>query len=69
MSATLLSAGGLNYQIEHHLFPTLPRHNLGKAKAAVMELCTKHGLVYESVGMGTGTVKVLQRLADIAGQA
>lgn len=61
--------GGLNYQIEHHLFPTLPRHNLGKVKEAIMELCTKHGLVYESVGMGTGTAKVLQRLADIAAQA
>uniref|UniRef100_A0A914MK60 Fatty acid desaturase domain-containing protein n=1 Tax=Meloidogyne incognita TaxID=6306 RepID=A0A914MK60_MELIC len=22
--------GGLNYQIEHHLFPTMPRHNLKK---------------------------------------
>lgn len=22
--------GGLNYQIEHHLFPTMPRNNLKK---------------------------------------
>lgn len=22
--------GGLNYQVEHHLFPTMPRHNLSK---------------------------------------
>ena len=24
--------GGLNYQIEHHLFPTMPRHNLKKVQ-------------------------------------
>ncbi len=61
--------GGLNYQIEHHLFPTLPRHNLAKVRAAVEELCRKHGLAYESCGMAAGTVKVLKHLADIASQA
>ena len=62
-------AGGLNYQIEHHLFPTLPRHNLSKVRGAVMELCRRHGLAYESCGMAAGTAKVLRHLADIAAQA
>ncbi|KAK9811695.1 hypothetical protein WJX72_008543 [[Myrmecia] bisecta] len=61
--------GGLNYQIEHHLFPTLPRHNLGKVQQSIMDLCNKHGLVYENCGMATGTYRVLQRLADVAAQA
>ena len=65
----LTGAGGLNYQIEHHLFPTLPRHNLAKVRAAVMDLCRKHGLAYESCGMAAGTVKVLRHLAEIAAQA
>ena len=26
-----VALGGLNYQIEHHLFPSMPRHNLRKA--------------------------------------
>jgi len=39
--------GGLNRQIEHHLFPTLPRHNLHKAQVLVRALCSKHGLYYE----------------------
>ena len=69
MGAALCAAGGLNYQIEHHLFPTLPRHNLAKVQAAVQELCSKHGLVYESCGIAAGTAKVLKRLAEIAGQA
>ena len=62
-------AGGLNYQIEHHLFPTLPRHNLGKVQQKVQALCEKHGLVYENCGMGVGTVRVLQRLAHVASHA
>ena len=31
--------GGLNYQIEHHLFPTMPRCNLRKVRPLVMEFC------------------------------
>jgi len=61
--------GGLNYQIEHHLFPTLPRHNLAKVRQAVQTLCEKHGLVYESCGMATGTWRVLKRLAAVAAEA
>lgn len=58
--------GGLNRQVEHHLFPTLPRHNLGKAQAAVRELCAKHGLFYEECSMPAATARVLMRLAAVA---
>ena len=33
--------------MEHHLFPTLPRHNLGKAQELIRSFCSKHGLYYE----------------------
>ncbi|VTJ67477.1 Hypothetical predicted protein [Marmota monax] len=38
--------GHLNFQIEHHLFPTMPRHNYHKVAPLVRSLCTKHGLQY-----------------------
>jgi fatty acid desaturase len=38
--------GGLNYQIEHHLFPTMPRPYLGKARPMVRSFCAAHGLPY-----------------------
>jgi fatty acid desaturase 2 (delta-6 desaturase) len=38
--------GHLNHQIEHHLFPTMPRHNLYKAVPLVRSLCEKHGIPY-----------------------
>jgi fatty acid desaturase/predicted heme/steroid binding protein len=43
--------GHLNHQIEHHLFPTMPRHNYRKASVQVQALCVKHGLKYEVKGM------------------
>nr|A8MWK0.2 PUTATIVE PSEUDOGENE: RecName: Full=Putative fatty acid desaturase 2-like protein FADS2B; AltName: Full=Fatty acid desaturase 2 pseudogene 1; AltName: Full=Fatty acid desaturase 2B, pseudogene [Homo sapiens] len=38
--------GHLNFQIEHHLFPTMPRHNYHKVAPLVRSLCAKHGLHY-----------------------
>jgi len=61
--------GGLNYQIEHHLFPGLPRHNLGLVAPAVASLFAKHGLEYEACGMAMGTRRVMQTLAGIAALA
>jgi len=42
--------GGLEFQIEHHLFPQLPRHKLAAAKPLVQSICAKHGLPYVSQG-------------------
>lgn len=61
--------GGLNFQIEHHLFPTLPRHNLAAVCAPVRALCAKHGLAYETCGMTESTQRVITCLKDIAAQA
>jgi fatty acid desaturase len=36
-ASTLL--GGLNYQVEHHLFPSMPRPHLAKAREIVREHC------------------------------
>jgi fatty acid desaturase len=38
--------GGLNYQIEHHLFPSLPRPSLRHAQPLVRAFCQQHGLPY-----------------------
>jgi fatty acid desaturase len=38
--------GGLNYQIEHHLFPSMPRPNLRRAQQLVREFCREHDISY-----------------------
>lgn len=38
--------GGLNYQIEHHLFPNMARPYLARAQAMVREHCATHEISY-----------------------
>jgi fatty acid desaturase len=40
--------GGLNYQIEHHLFPSMPRANLRFAQPIVRKYCESIGMPYLS---------------------
>jgi fatty acid desaturase len=41
-----LAIGGLNYQIEHHLFPSMPRPNLRHSQALVRAFCHRHNVSY-----------------------
>ena len=43
---TAFMLGGLNYQIEHHLFPTMPRRNLPHARKIVRAFCAEREIVY-----------------------
>src|SRR5439155_1528275 len=38
--------GGLNYQIEHHLFPSMTRTNLRKAQRLIKAFCGEHAIPY-----------------------
>jgi fatty acid desaturase len=42
--------GGLNYQIEHHLFPSMPTPNLRRARPIVMQYCAELGVSYTEAG-------------------
>lgn len=46
-----VAMGGLNYQIEHHLFPGMPRANLKKARPLVRAHCERNGITYHEVGL------------------
>ena len=48
---TDVAMGGLNYQIEHHLFPSMPRCNLRKARPTVRSYCEREGVPYMEVGL------------------
>ena len=43
--------GGLNYQIEHHLFPGMPRPHLRQARALVLRHCEEQGVPYTETSL------------------
>ncbi|CAO3600061.1 unnamed protein product [Absidia cylindrospora] len=57
--------GGLNYQIEHHVFPTLPRHHLATVQPMVEAICRKHQISYHTTSFIQGTLESLDAL-DVA---
>uniref|UniRef100_A0A183CKL9 FA_desaturase domain-containing protein n=1 Tax=Globodera pallida TaxID=36090 RepID=A0A183CKL9_GLOPA len=58
--------GGLNYQIEHHLFPTMPRHNLKKVMPLVKQFCAENDVPYMVDDYFTGFRLVIEHLRRVA---
>lgn len=54
--------GGLNYQIEHHLFPNMPGPNLRKVRPLVRAYCEKHSVAYNDVNIFRAWTLVAQHL-------
>jgi fatty acid desaturase len=54
--------GGLNYQIEHHLFPSMPRPNLRRAQPIVRQFCRQNGLPYCETGLIDSYAQALRHL-------
>ncbi|KAJ0091747.1 hypothetical protein Patl1_13034 [Pistacia atlantica] len=61
--------GGLQFQIEHHLFPRLPRCHLRKISPFVMELCKKHNLPYDIASFWKANAMTIDTLRAAALQA
>ncbi|CAI9292110.1 unnamed protein product [Lactuca saligna] len=61
--------GGLQFQLEHHLFPRLPRCHLRSISPIVRELCKKHNLPYTSLSFYDANVTTLKTLRTAALQA
>ena len=55
--------GGLNLQIEHHLFPAMPRHRLREAHGVVREFCAEHRIDYKETGVFEAYKEVYTYLA------
>uniref|UniRef100_A0A674AXW3 Fatty acid desaturase 2 n=1 Tax=Salmo trutta TaxID=8032 RepID=A0A674AXW3_SALTR len=55
-------SGHLNFQIEHHLFPTMPRHNYHLVAPLVRALCEKHGVPYQVKTLKKGMTDVVRSL-------
>lgn len=58
--------GGLQFQVIHHLFPRVPRHNLRKVKPLVLKFCEETGLEYIEYPFLEGQYFVVSHLSLIA---
>ena len=66
---TTFMLGGLNYQIEHHLFPSMPRPNLRRAQVLVRDFCVTAGLGYREEGFAGSLREVIGYLNDAGAAA
>ncbi|MEW2381752.1 acyl-CoA desaturase [Micromonospora sp. NPDC047707] len=57
--------GGLNLQIEHHLFPNMPRGNLRRARPVVRAYCAERGVPYVEVGLVESYRQALAHLHEV----
>ncbi|MEV6342276.1 acyl-CoA desaturase [Actinoplanes sp. NPDC051851] len=57
--------GGLNHQIEHHLFPAMPSPNLRRARPIVQGYCAEIGVPYEETGLIESYRQALRHLHDV----
>ncbi|MEU8898776.1 acyl-CoA desaturase [Nocardia sp. NPDC048505] len=62
---TDLALGGLNYQIEHHLFPSMPTPNLRRAQVIVRDYCAEIGVPYHETGLLASYREALRHLHHV----
>ncbi len=57
--------GGLNYQVEHHLFPTMPRNKLRETQPIVRAFCEERGIAYHKTSMLQSYKEILHSLHQV----
>lgn len=58
--------GGLQFQIEHHLWPRMPRHNLRKVRKVCKQFCKEHGVQYNELSFFEAVKGLKKHMDDVA---
>jgi linoleoyl-CoA desaturase len=58
--------GGLDLQIEHHMFPKLPPHRLRQVSKEVKSACAEHGVAYRTASWPRTLAKSLKQIAKLS---
>lgn len=59
-----IALGGLNYQIEHHLFPSMPMPNLRRAQPIVRAYCAELGIPYLESSLYSSYAQALRHMHE-----
>ena len=57
--------GGLNFQVVHHCFSSMPRNNLGEAAAITRRFCEERGIHYYEVSLARSFREILGCLYEV----
>jgi fatty acid desaturase len=57
--------GALNYQVEHHLFPTMPRNRVREANVIVRQFCNEREIPYCQTSILRSYTEILRYLHDV----
>jgi linoleoyl-CoA desaturase len=63
--AVSILIGGLDHQIEHHLFPKLPPNRLREIAKDVRAICEKHGMPYRTTKWSTTLRNMVARVSSL----
>lgn len=57
--------GGLNYQVEHHLFPSMARPHLARAREIVRDYCYVHEIPYTEMSLARAQAAVVRHMHEV----
>lgn len=60
--------GRLNYQIEHHIFPTISRKHMQKTKMIIKDFCQEKGIPYKDDSLLTAWREVFHYISNVSKQ-
>jgi fatty acid desaturase len=63
-----VALGGLNHQIEHHLFPSMPTPHLRRAQPIVLAYCAELDIPYEVTGLRESYAIALRHLHEVGAE-
>ena len=58
--------GGLNYQIEHHLFPNMPRNKFKEAQGVIRDFCNSRSVEFYETGVVRSYREILGFLHEVS---
>lgn len=64
-----LLLGGLNHQVEHHLFPSMARPQLPKARKLVQDACASEGIAYTETTLAEAYRVVIRYMTSVGRSA
>ena len=64
-AAITILMGGLNYQIEHHLFPSMARPHLAQTRLMVRQVCLDQGIPYTETSLPRAYAIVTEYLSRV----